>query len=329
MAPAAPFVAVKDFESFQHYKGRTPPWIKFYNALLDDYRFLQLSDSARSQLMLIWLVASRHRNRIPNDEKYIAEAIHCTSKLQLSRLVDSGWLYFANDDPVAERKQDASKSLADCPQNAHLEREVEKEIETEVEKEKATNNFNSARSELIEKLPDDYKPDLEAFLCGLGPIARQLAWVRNLDAKLTGMHPPIATPDDVGSSLRQMVANGTTPNWKLFEGYLRRTSEPESQKQTPHPKASRPSEDNKGRGMLILGSLRAKRVSQITGHGVRYSIAQDELDGMDAAAKQAIAAIGGLHKIANHPEETFGILSSQFAAMYAAALTKPPTESAA
>lgn len=325
----AAFIAVKDFETFQHYKGRTPPWIKFYNALLDDYRFLQLSDAARSQLMLIWLVASRHRNRIPNDEKYIAEAIHCTSKLQLGKLVDSGWIYFANDAPLSERKQTASKPLADCPQNALLEKERELEIETEEEKETAKHNFSSARTELIEKLPDNYKPDLEAFLRGLGPVARQLAWIRNLDAKLTGMHPPIATPDDVGSSLRQMVANGTTPNWKLFEGYLRRMSEPEDQRQSPQSKPVRTNDDSKGRGMLILGSLRSKRVTQITGHGVRYSIPLEELEPLDTAAKQAIAAIGGLQKVATHPEETFSILSSQFAAMYSAALTKPQTESAA
>lgn len=129
------FIAVKDFETFQHYKGRTPPWIKFYNALLDDYRFLQLSDAARSQLMLIWLVASRHRNRIPRDEKYISEAIHCTTKLQLAALIESGWLYVANDAPLSERKQDASSVIALSPQNATLEGEVE--LEEEIEKEGA------------------------------------------------------------------------------------------------------------------------------------------------------------------------------------------------
>lgn len=133
------FIAVKDFEHFQHYKGRTPPWIKFYNALLDDYRFLQLPDAARSQLMLIWLVASRHKNRIPNDEKYIAQAIHCTSKLQLGRLLDSGWLYQTNDAPVAERKQDASRPLAERSTSATLEEEEEEEgeVEKEIEKEEA------------------------------------------------------------------------------------------------------------------------------------------------------------------------------------------------
>jgi DNA-binding NarL/FixJ family response regulator len=31
--------SVKNFERFQHYKDRSPPWIKLYNELLDDYEF--------------------------------------------------------------------------------------------------------------------------------------------------------------------------------------------------------------------------------------------------------------------------------------------------
>lgn len=132
---APQFIAVKDFEHFQHYTKRTPPWIKFYNALLDDYRFLQLSDAARSQLMLIWLVASRHQNRIPNDVKYIAQAIHCTTKLQLSALIESGWLYHANDVPLAQSKQGASVVLAKRTQSAIPEEEEEEEGEEETESE--------------------------------------------------------------------------------------------------------------------------------------------------------------------------------------------------
>lgn len=131
----AEYIAVKDFERFQHYKSRTPPWIKFYNALLDDYKFLQLSDAARSQLMLIWLVASRHNNRIPKDERYIAQAIHCTSRLQLSALLASGWLFVTHETPpLAERQQVASTTQAERPQSAYPEGEVERETEVESER---------------------------------------------------------------------------------------------------------------------------------------------------------------------------------------------------
>src|SRR5690606_19747530 len=39
MANVAGYLTVKNFERFQHYKDRNPPWIKLYNDLLDDYEF--------------------------------------------------------------------------------------------------------------------------------------------------------------------------------------------------------------------------------------------------------------------------------------------------
>jgi hypothetical protein len=313
------FIAVKDFEHFQHYKGRTPPWIKFYNALLDDYRFLQLSDAARSQLMLIWLVASRHKNRIPNDPKYITQAIHCTTKLQLGALIDSGWLYLAEDAPLAEREQDASKALAERPQSAIPEKEREVEVEKETEE---TTTYNSSRAAFLEKLPERYKRDAESFLRSLGSIERQYSWVQNFEAKMDGMHPPVVSAAVVGSAIRQLVANGERPNWKRFEGYLRAESAPIY---TP----SKPA-DAKSDGLLIVGELRTKRVHHPApqGSGV-YVIDRAELTKLSDPVRRAVDAIGGLHKIANHSDENFPILASQFAAMYTAALNKSSEASAA
>ncbi len=59
--------SVKNFERFQHYKDRSPPWIKLYNELLDDYSFACLDDAAKFHLIAIWLLASRTDNRIPYD----------------------------------------------------------------------------------------------------------------------------------------------------------------------------------------------------------------------------------------------------------------------
>ena len=34
--------SVKNWDEFQHYKDRNPPWIKLHNHLLDDYEFEML-----------------------------------------------------------------------------------------------------------------------------------------------------------------------------------------------------------------------------------------------------------------------------------------------
>lgn len=86
------YLLVKNWEKFQHYKDRNPPWIKLYRWLLDDYEFSQLQDETKAHLMLIWLLASHTGGRVPADPKYLAAKIGATSLPDLSKLVDSGWL---------------------------------------------------------------------------------------------------------------------------------------------------------------------------------------------------------------------------------------------
>lgn len=131
------YLAVKNFGEFQHYKQRTPPWIKLYNRLLDDYAFLSLSDTTRSHLMLIWLVASRHENRIPYDAAYIGRAIHTRGKVDLASLIAAGFLYVVESDAsndVAECARDASMPLAGRKRRAMTEGEREGEGEKEADK---------------------------------------------------------------------------------------------------------------------------------------------------------------------------------------------------
>lgn len=112
------FLSVKNFEKFQHYKDRSPPWIKLYNSLLDDYAFTKLPDASRSHLLAIWLLASRLNNRIPCDAGWIGTAIKASEPVDLAVLVNAGFL-------VAD--QDCSELLATCEQTAIPEREGERE----------------------------------------------------------------------------------------------------------------------------------------------------------------------------------------------------------
>ena len=87
-------LSVKDWGTFQQYKDRNPQWIKFHLAVLDDYDFQRLPDTAKAHLLLIWLLAARVDNRIPNDPAWIAQRIGVRQKnLQLERLLKDGWLF--------------------------------------------------------------------------------------------------------------------------------------------------------------------------------------------------------------------------------------------
>jgi hypothetical protein len=118
----AKFFSVVNFERFQHYRERTPPWIKLYNELLDDYAFGQLPDAAKLHLVLIWLLASRSNNCLPFDPRWIAKRISATEKVDLTRLLSSGFIQARDSEP-----------LASCLQDARPEREGEEETETEAE----------------------------------------------------------------------------------------------------------------------------------------------------------------------------------------------------
>lgn len=118
------FFRVRNWDQFQHYKDRSPPWIKLYNSILDDYSYAQLSDAGKGHLFAIWLLASRSANKLPWDEKWIASRIQAKTRVDLEELERLGFI---------NRYDDRSNMLASCKQNACLETETETEEERETE----------------------------------------------------------------------------------------------------------------------------------------------------------------------------------------------------
>ncbi len=106
------YFSVKDFEKFQHYKDRNPPWIKFYNTTLDDYDLGKLPDAAKAHLFAIWLLASRNNNQIPYDPTWVANKINATSPVDLELLSKTGFIIL---------EQACSKTLSLGLQDACLE----------------------------------------------------------------------------------------------------------------------------------------------------------------------------------------------------------------
>jgi hypothetical protein len=123
----ARFFKVKNFERFQHYKDRAPPWIKLYNETLENYEFGSLKDSTKGQLIGIWLLASRMDNKLPFDPKWIASKINATDPVDLETLFDSGFILdHAEGDPVGKREDWPSRYIPDAVRAAVLERDGNK-----------------------------------------------------------------------------------------------------------------------------------------------------------------------------------------------------------
>jgi hypothetical protein len=132
------YLSIKSFDDLQHYKRKdwSPPWIKLYNRLLDDYEFLKLSETAQRHLICLWLLASRHNNRIPNDLVHITRAIHAKSAVDLDELILTGFV-IPTDEPPA-RKVKRRKKKAPVPASRTISEGVYKESTPEkIRKEKS------------------------------------------------------------------------------------------------------------------------------------------------------------------------------------------------
>jgi len=119
----------KNWDKFQHYKDRCPPWIKLHREILNDRLFASLPIASKAIAPLLWLLASESKDGAfdaASDE--LAFRLHIASKdieLGLKPLIDKGFFV------------DASTMLAPCYQVAIPERETEREGETETEKKVA------------------------------------------------------------------------------------------------------------------------------------------------------------------------------------------------
>ena len=54
---------VKNFAKFQHFKDRSPPWVKLYRDILDDPDWHELDAEAAKVLVMLWLIASEDESK--------------------------------------------------------------------------------------------------------------------------------------------------------------------------------------------------------------------------------------------------------------------------
>jgi hypothetical protein len=103
---------IKDWEIFQHFKDRRPPWIKLYRDLLDDPEWHFLDAESAKILVMLWLLASEDKTgcgilpkmsvlcfRLRTDEK--------TLKKTLNKL--SHWLVQDDIAMISERYHDGQR----------------------------------------------------------------------------------------------------------------------------------------------------------------------------------------------------------------------------
>lgn len=108
---------VKNWDQFQHYKDRSPPWIKLHRALLDDFNFSSLPIASKALAPLLWLLAAETTDgTVSTDPEFLAFRLRwklSDVNAGISPLIQKGFLIIA------------SKPIADCQQVATPETETE------------------------------------------------------------------------------------------------------------------------------------------------------------------------------------------------------------
>ena len=139
------YIKIINWDKFQHYSHRNPPWIKLHKDLLNDYKFSCLQDASKLHLMLIWLLASQMDNLIPDDEVWIQQKLCLNEKVDIKTLIKHWFIEYSSD------------MLATCKQSATTETETETEAKSETEKRKkkpsrfAPPSIEEIKSVIIEK----------------------------------------------------------------------------------------------------------------------------------------------------------------------------------
>ena len=129
------FISVCNWEEMQHYKDRSPPWIKMHSEMLESYEFECLPDASKAHLLCIMLLASRTNNKIQADQNWIKRKIGANNNIDLELLLNSGFIQ--SNQPLTEVGQDASSVLQEKSLPKKRERESRGRVEGEGEKTSA------------------------------------------------------------------------------------------------------------------------------------------------------------------------------------------------
>ena len=97
------WIVIPNWERFQHYKDRVPPWIKLHLELSDKDEWRRLTLAERGLLCSIWITYARTRGVVRASE-LPAFVRASTRQKQLTSLSDAGFIRVVASKPLAQRR---------------------------------------------------------------------------------------------------------------------------------------------------------------------------------------------------------------------------------
>lgn len=152
---------IKNWSEFQHYKDRSPPWIKLHRSFLDNYEFACLPIASKALAPLLWLLAAESSDgSVRIDPEWLAFRLRwpiADVEAGLKPLCDGGFVE-VDSELLAERLRDACL-------------ETEGETETEGEEMEPSGSSSPAKADAI---PDCPQAEIVALYHELLPTHRRM-----------------------------------------------------------------------------------------------------------------------------------------------------------
>lgn len=104
------YLRIRQWDEFQHYKDRDPPWIKLHRKLLTSQTWVSSDDASRVLAIALMLLAAGTDNKIPADAEYLRRVAYLNSDPDWMPLVKVGFIDLIGEN--GELLADASKVLA-------------------------------------------------------------------------------------------------------------------------------------------------------------------------------------------------------------------------
>ena len=115
-------LSVKNFEQYQHYRDRNPPWIKLYKSLYTDREFMRLTLEARYLYIGLLTLFSECNNRLVDDCEYIAHRLAMPeSKVKANLELLLAHFVMAEGEPLREVPADQAPRATAKPKQTDEE----------------------------------------------------------------------------------------------------------------------------------------------------------------------------------------------------------------
>ena len=122
---------VKNWEQFQHYKDRNPPWIKLHFALLASEDWVTLDDASKLLAVVCMLVASRNDGCVPANPAYLRRVAYLDQTPDLTPLIECGFLEELKAEDSAPQAGASTLQASARPETEESRDRGETEADTE------------------------------------------------------------------------------------------------------------------------------------------------------------------------------------------------------